>query len=137
MPKQHINPPELFNSRQYGFSQAVVSTQGRMVFVSGQVAWDAQQRIVGGMDLEKQARQAFTNLMTALESAGASLKDIVMLRTYVVGYTPEESGPAVGSVFREFLGTAQPPASTWIGVQSLARKEFLIEIEAQAIVDEK
>jgi 2-iminobutanoate/2-iminopropanoate deaminase len=135
MPKQHINPPELFNSTQYGFSQVVVSTPGRMVFVSGQVAWDAHQQIVGGMDLEQQTRQAFANLKTALGKAGASMKDIVMLRTYIVGYTPDESGPAVGNVFREFLGTTNPPASTWIGVESLARKEFLIEIEAQAIVD--
>ena len=134
MPKEYVNPNSLFPSLPHGFSQVVIATGRKMVFVSGQTAWDAWKNIVGGDSVLGQARQAFRNLETAMEAAGGTLKDVVALRIYVVDYQAE-SGTAVGTALREFFSPENPPASTWIGVSALAVPEFLIEIEATAVLD--
>jgi enamine deaminase RidA (YjgF/YER057c/UK114 family) len=134
MPKQHVNPNNLFASLPHGFSQVVIASGRKMVFISGQTAWDARKNVVGGDSVLEQARQAFRNLEKAMEAAGGTLKDIVALRIYVVNYQAE-SGTAVGTVLREFFSQQNPPASTWIGVSALAVPEFLIEIEATAVLD--
>jgi enamine deaminase RidA (YjgF/YER057c/UK114 family) len=134
MPKEYVNPDNLFPSMPYGFSQVVIATGKKMVFISGQTAWDAEKNIVGGDSVLEQARQAFRNLETAMVAAGGTLKDIVTLRIYVVDYKAE-SGTAVGAALREFFSPEKPPASTWIGVSALADPEFLIEIEATAVLD--
>ena len=112
----------------------MVATGKKMVFVSGQTAWDERKNIVGRDSVLEQARQAFRNLEKAMESAGGTLKDVVALRIYVVDYQAE-SGTAVGTVLREVFSSENPPASTWIGVAALADPEFLIEIEATAVLD--
>src|SRR5678815_3286173 len=117
MPKEYINPDSLFPSLPYGFSQIVVATGRKMVFISGQTAWDTRKNIVGGGSVLEQARQAFRNLEKAMEAAGGTLRDIVALRIYVVDYQAE-CGTAVGIVLREFF-SENPPASTWIGVSAL------------------
>ena len=134
MPKQYVNPDGVFPSLPHGFSQVVIASGKKMVFVSGQTAWDARKNIVGGDSVLEQARQALRNLKTAIEAAGGTLKDIVALRIYVVDYQAE-SGTAVGTVLREFFSQENSPASTWIGVSALAVSEFLIEIEATAVLD--
>jgi enamine deaminase RidA (YjgF/YER057c/UK114 family) len=133
MPKQHLEPPELFRSDRFGFTQVVTSPPGKLVFVSGQVAWDVELKLVGDADLAKQAEQALTNLGHALAAAGASPADVTMLRTYIVDYKPEYAG-LLAPHFSRFLGGANPPASTWVGVQALAAPGLLIEIEAVAVV---
>ena len=134
MPKEYINPNSLFPSLPHGFSQVVIATGKKMVFVSGQTAWDIQKNIVGGDSVLEQARQAFRNLEKAMKSAGGTLKDVVALRIYVVDYQAE-SGTAVGTALREFFSAEKPPTSTWIGASALADPEFLIEIEATAVLD--
>jgi len=135
MLKRYINPPTLFTSLQHGFSQAVTSRGGTTIYISGQTAWDAQKQLVGGRNLSEQARQALRNLRAAVEAAGGVLADVVALRVYVVNYKPEDAA-AVGQALREFFPGEQPPASTWVGVAALAREEFLIEIEAVAVLEE-
>ena len=134
MPKTHINPKSLFPSVQHGFSQIVTSRGGKTVYISGQTAWDSEKRIVGGMNLGEQARQALRNIRTAVEVAGGTLADVVSMRIYVVDYKRADAGP-VGEALREFFSGDGPPASTWIGVSSLAVEDFLIEIEAIAVVE--
>jgi enamine deaminase RidA (YjgF/YER057c/UK114 family) len=134
MSKEYINPSSLFPSLPHGFSQVVIATGRKMVFISGQTAWDTQKNIVGGDSVLEQARQAFRNLEKAMEAAGGTLKDVVALRIYVVDYQAE-SGTAVGIALKEFFPPQNPPASTWIGVSALAVPEFLIEIEATAVLD--
>jgi enamine deaminase RidA (YjgF/YER057c/UK114 family) len=133
MPKEFVNPDSLFPSVPHGFSQVVIATGRKMVFISGQTVWDAQKKIVGADNLLEQAKQALRNLGTAMEAVGGSLKDIAALRIYIVNYQPENA-KAVGTALREFF-PQNPPASTWIGVSSLAVPEFLIEIEATAVLD--
>ena len=104
-----------------------------MVFLSGQVAWDEEQHIVGPNDLAVQARKAIENLETAMKEAGGTLENIVMLRIYKVNYQKED-GPVISQALIEKFGITNPPASTWISVDGLANEAFMIEIEAQAIL---
>lgn len=134
MPKECVNPNSLFPSVPYGFSQVVVTSGERMVFISGQTAWDIRKNIVGGDNLLEQARQALRNVQAAIEATGGTLKDIVSLRIYIVNYRAEHA-EAVSVALKEFFSSANPPASTWVGVSALAAPEFLIEIEATAVLD--
>ena len=134
MPKEYFNPNSLFSSVRHGFSQVVVASGRRIVFISGQTAWDVKKKIVGGDSLLEQARQALRNVQAAIEATGGTLKDIVALRIYIVNYQ-SESAEAVRVALKGFFSSANPPASTWIGVSALAVPEFLIEIEATAVLD--
>lgn len=134
MPKEYVNPDSIFPSVQHGFSQVVVASGRKMVFTSGQTAWDAQKKIVGERNLLEQARQALRNVQAAIEATGGTLKDIASLRIYIVNYEPENA-QAISIALREFFSSTNPPASTWIGVSALAVPEFLIEIEATAVLD--
>jgi 2-iminobutanoate/2-iminopropanoate deaminase len=136
MPIQFLNPKKLFNSKQYGFSQVAVAKVPGMLFnTSGQVALNANEEIVGE-DVLTQTRQALRNIKLAIEEMKGSLSDIMMLRIYYV-HKDNEPIDQIGVVLREFFGTENPPASTWLGVCSLARPEFLIEIEASGIIIQK
>jgi len=132
--KEHLNPPELFPSLQYGFSQIVTSSGGKTVYLSGQVAWNAHQQIVGGGDLGAQTQQALRNVETAVRTAGGTLSDVVSLRIYIVQTRMDQTAP-VSAALQAFFPADAAPASTWIGVPALARPEFLIEIEATAVVE--
>ncbi len=134
MPKQHLNPPALFPSVQYGFSQIVTSPPGMMVFLAGQVAWDAQQQLVGGADLKAQTMQALRNIEAALAVAGGALTDVVALRLYIVDYAPYKAPPITEALQAVFAGLP-PPVATWIGVAALADERFLVEIEATAVIE--
>jgi enamine deaminase RidA (YjgF/YER057c/UK114 family) len=132
--KERVNPASVFRSLDHGFSQGVVASGRRTLYVSGQTAWDAEKRLIGGSDLESQAQQAFLNLQAVVEAAGGALSDVVSLRIYVVDYRPEKAA-ALGKAFRQFFPGEATPASTWIGVSALADPGFLIEVEATAVLD--
>lgn len=134
MAKESINPPSLFRSLEHGFSQAVVASGRRTLYVSGQTAWDSKRQLIGGANLEGQARQAFTNLQAVVEAAGGTLADVVSVRIYVVDYRSEKAA-AVGGVFRSFFSGEVKPASTWVGIAALADAAFLVEVEAIAVLD--
>jgi enamine deaminase RidA (YjgF/YER057c/UK114 family) len=130
--KKHLNPSDLFPSLQYGFSQVVTSPPGRLIFLSGQVAWDEREQLLGGEDLKAQTLYALRNMEIGLRAAGAGLEDIVSLRLYIVDYRPEKSAAIREALLETFAG-GEPPTATWIGVSALANEGFLIEIEATAI----
>ena len=132
MPKQHLNPATLFPSLTHGFSQLVVASGSRIAFISGQTAWDASKKIVGH-SLGEQARQALRNLELAVDAAGGTLDDIVSLRLYIV-HAAVRDLDGVGSALKDAF-PSDPPSSTWIGVSSLAVPDFLIEIEAIAVLE--
>lgn len=134
MTRESINPDALFQSLESGFSQGVVASGRRTLYVSGQVAWDSQKRLVGGADLEAQAKQAFENLKAVLAAAGATLANVVSVRIYIVDYRPEKAA-AIGGVFTSTFTGEVKPASTWVGVQALADPSLLIEVEATAVLD--
>lgn len=133
MAKTVYNPPTLFNSVQYGFSQIVVGQGSKHVHISGQVAWDANGQIVGKGDLRTQTFQSLENLSTAMQTIGGTLSDIVSLRIYIAQSELERTTPVKEGLLHFF--PQNPPASTWIGVPGLANTDFLIEIEAFALLD--
>jgi enamine deaminase RidA (YjgF/YER057c/UK114 family) len=125
--------PEFFDSRPYGFAQvAIVPTPfGTAVHVSGQVAWDAEQNIVGAGDIGRQLEKSLENLAVALASAGATLDQVGALRLYIKQSHMHE-GKAISGALRARFGD-KPPCSTWIGVPSLADDEFLVEVEPSPV----
>ncbi len=131
MTRETINPGTLYGSVEYGFSHAVKSDGNTTIHCAGQVAWDKDYNVVGAGDVGAQARQALANLKIVLEAAGATVGDIVRLRTYVVNHNPSLIEP-IGQALGEFYGEVMPAANTWIGVQALALPDFLVEIEATA-----
>ena len=132
---KQLNPVTLFPSLPFGFSQVVTSRGGKFVHVSGQTAWDTEMKIVGAGDLAAQTRKALENVRLALAAAGATPADVVRMRLYVVNYDPRMVDTLAG-ILKGFFPAEAPPASTWIGVQSLAVPEFLIEIEVTAVVED-
>ncbi len=128
-----INPPTLFNSFQFGFSQIVVTPPGRHVFISGQVSNDANGKIIGAGDLERQVDQSFQNLSTAVKSVGGTLDNIASLRLYIVNYQPSDS-PLITDALKRYFDAKNPPTATWINVQGLANPAFMFEVEAQAVL---
>ncbi|MEM7130004.1 MAG: RidA family protein [Chloroflexota bacterium] len=134
MPKQTINPPDLFNSVQFGFSQIVTASGSKTVYISGQVAWNAQQEIVGGDDLEKQTHQSLRNVECALQAADGSLSNVVSLRIYFVDAKRDDIG-CISRALLTFFPNDDLPAMSLIGVASLANDAFLVEIETTAVLD--
>lgn len=118
-----------------GYTHVAEVTAGKVIYLSGQVAFDRDGNLVGKDDYEAQLRQVFTNLAAALEAAGATFQQVVKLNYYCVdSVDPAIQLTAVRKVRDEFVNTSAPPASTFIVVRRLARPEFLIEVEAVAAV---
>jgi enamine deaminase RidA (YjgF/YER057c/UK114 family) len=117
-----------------GFSQVVVGSGTRVVYTAGQVSIDERGALVGRADLAAQTEQAMRNVGLALTAAGAGYGDVVKITTYVVDYKPEHRA-IVGRARAPFFANRTPPASTLVGVAALALPEWLVEIEAVAIID--
>jgi enamine deaminase RidA (YjgF/YER057c/UK114 family) len=129
--KRYINPEGVYRPGSY--TQVIEVSGGRTLYIAGQVAWDASGAVTSA-DLKGQAAKALDNLRLCLEAAGGSLRDVVKITSYVVNY-----GPGDRAVLRDALtiafGTETPPAHTLIGVAALAAPDFLIEIDAFAVMD--
>jgi len=129
------NPDGLFKPTALGFSQVAEIKRGKLIVLSGQVGWDADGNLVGTLDLAAQTRQVFENIKRALESSGATFAHVAKLTYYLAEPVDETSIPTVRQVRDQYLNKANPPASTLLVVSRLARPEWLIEIEATAVVE--
>lgn len=129
---ERINPETLPPSS--GQSQVVVTDAKKTVYVSGQVALDADGNTVGTGDFRKQTEQVLGNLTEALHSAGADRANVVKLTIYVVRLDAAVHGPVLADLLGD-LAAFNHPAATLLSVHGLARPDFLIEIEAIAVVD--
>jgi enamine deaminase RidA (YjgF/YER057c/UK114 family) len=128
---QLINPSGL--PAPSGYPHVVVATGGRTVFIAGQEPEDSGGNLVGHGDLAAQARQVFTNLGHALAAAGAHPRQVAKITIYVVHHRPEYL--LVIEQARVALFKDHKPADTIVGVETLSRPEYLIEVDAIAVID--
>jgi enamine deaminase RidA (YjgF/YER057c/UK114 family) len=129
---EHPRPDGLLHNA--GFSQVVAAAGRRTIYTAGQVSIDERGNLVGADDLAAQTEQVMRNVGLALAAAGASFADVVKITTYVVNYKPEHRA-IIGKARIPFFAQGTPPASTLVGVSALALPEWLVEIEAVAVVD--
>jgi len=120
--------------KSVGYSQIATVTGGTIVFISGQVALDKSGNVVGKEDFQAQLEQVFENLNAAVEATGGTFDDVIKLNSYVVDMSHLAE-------FREvrdkYVNVKNPPASTAVQVPRLFRPEFLVEVEAVAVVKNK
>ena len=130
--KIHLNPAGMFKPSTY--THVISAQPGRVIFISGQVAFNEKGELVGKGDLRAQTVQVLENLSTALKASGASWSDVVKITTYVVNYSPDTLA-VLREVRGKYIGTGpNPPTSTLVGIQALASPDLLIEIEAIAVI---
>ena len=120
--------------KSVGYSQVATVTGGTIVFVAGQVALDKSGNIVGKDDFRAQVRQVFENLKAAMEAAGGTFDDVVKLNSYFLDLSHL---PEFREVRDKYVNVRNPPASTAVQVPRPFRPEFLVEIEAVAVVKNK
>lgn len=116
------------------YSHVAVSSGARTIYIAGQVSTDEKGAIVGAGDLGTQTTQVMRNIGLCLAAAGAGYEHVVKITTYVVNYKPEDRA-VIGKARTSFFADRPPPASTLVGVSALAAPEWMIEIEAVAVVD--
>ncbi|MFF5722749.1 RidA family protein [[Kitasatospora] papulosa] len=119
------------------YRQVSVATGSKLVFVAGQVAWDADGVTIGEGDLAAQVEQCYVNVATALAAVGASFDDVAKLNVHVVGWTPDKMPLLLEGISRASarLGVTPVPPATLLGVAALDVPEHLVEVEATAVVD--
>jgi 2-iminobutanoate/2-iminopropanoate deaminase len=103
---------------------------GNLLFVSGCVSVDADGNVVGAGDVVAQAQQVFANIRLCLAAAGATFADVVKVTTFL---TDIGDRAAINAVRQEVFGYARP-ASTLVEVSALVLPDFLIEVEAVAVL---
>jgi reactive intermediate/imine deaminase len=120
--------------KSVGYSQVAVVTGGTIVFVAGQVALDKSGNVVGKEDFHAQVQQVFENLKAAIEASGGTFNDVVKLNSYLLDLSHL---PEFREVRDRYINVKNPPASTAVQVPKLFRPEFLVEIEAVAVVNNR
>jgi enamine deaminase RidA (YjgF/YER057c/UK114 family) len=131
-----VNPSGLPEIGAY--RQVSVATGSKLVFIAGQVAWDAEGATVGAGDLAAQVEQCYVNIGTALAAVGGTFDDVAKLTVYVVDWTPGKMPLFLEGVSRAAarLGTTPVPPGTLVGVAALDIPEHLVEVEATAVLDD-
>jgi len=119
-----------------GYSHIAKVSRGSLVYIAGQVSSDAAGKLVGEGQFETQVEQVFRNLKIAVEAAGGVMADIVKMNIYLVAEVGQSEVPKLRAIRDRYVNTEKPPASTLVVVSRLARPEWLVEIEAVAMLDE-
>ncbi|HUI96903.1 MAG TPA: RidA family protein [Xanthobacteraceae bacterium] len=132
MPKQQIVSPKLSKPSGHFSHATAIAARGTFVFISGMVSRRADGTIVGVGDVEAQTRQVCENLKAAVEAAGGTLDDICRVDVYVRNM---EHFDIIHRVRRAYF-TAPAPASTMVEVAKMTSPEYLIEINAIAVLPE-
>ncbi|MCR8993863.1 RidA family protein [Brevibacillus laterosporus] len=129
MQKKFINPEAM--PATFGYSHVVdVSNARRTIYVSGQVAINAEGNIVGMGDLALQTKQVFENIRIALEASELNFHDVVKLTFFLKDISQM---PVVRDIRDQYIDTMNPPASSAVEVRKLIKDELLIEVEAIAV----
>ena len=127
---QYLNPPTL--STPTGYTHVVEVTRGKTVYISGQVSLDKSGNVVGKGDFVAQTTQVFENLKAALAAVGATFDNVVKVTMFV---TDMSNIATLRTIRLKYYGK-NAPASTLVQIGKLAHEDFMIEIEAIAVVPE-
>ena len=130
MKKEYLNPSELSTPRFYSHAVAAAGA-AKLVYVSGQVSWDAKGNVVGKGDMRAQSEQVFANVSAALKAAGAGWNDVIKMNGYMVGMDAGRVA-AYREVRQKYLEEGALPASTLVGVEKLVHPDLLLEVEVVA-----
>lgn len=117
--------------------QVSVATGSKMVFVAGQVAWDADGNTVGEGDFAAQVERCFLNVATALAGVGGSFNDVAKLTVYVPDWTMDKYPLLQEGVARAAakLGVTPTPPASLIGISAGFAPDLMVEVEAVAVID--
>lgn len=118
-------------ARGRGFQMGTVQPDGVAIHLTGQVAWDEHEQIVGAGDIQAQTRKCFENIQALLAEIGGRLPDIVAITTY---FTDRSQLSEIQKVRAEFLDPATAPASTSVMVAGLGHEEFMVELTPIAVI---
>ncbi len=127
MAKAVITPSTL--EKAVGYSHAIRC--GKTVYIAGQIAHDANGKLVGQGDARAQGEQVYQNIKGIIESCGGTMQNIVRITTYVTSLAYR---PIMVEVRAKYF-PKDPPASTFLVVVSLADPAFLVEVDAVAVLD--
>jgi len=130
----HIFNPETMAKPTAGYSHVAEVTDGRIVYIAGQVAMDRAGNLVGKDDFRAQVQQVFENLKSAVEASGGDFHNVIKLNYYCAESVDPAQVPIVREIRDKYVNTANPPVSTFVVVKRLVRPEWLIEVDAVAVV---
>jgi enamine deaminase RidA (YjgF/YER057c/UK114 family) len=130
--KQIINPPTLAPPR--GFNHGILTSGGRLLFLAGQDAGDANGRIVAPGDLLAQFEQVLRNLRAVVEAAGGTMQDIVKLNVFVANRDAYRAQlKPLGRIFRDYFGDYYPTMALF-EVSKFYQDDALVEMEGMAVI---
>ncbi len=121
----------VWQAKRRGFQMGAVQPDGKVIHLTGQVAWDSDEKIVGLNDIEAQTRQCFENIKRLLAVVGGTLADVVAITTY---FTDRSQLAAIQKVRSEYLAADQAPVSTSVMVAGLGHPDFLVELTPVAVI---
>jgi enamine deaminase RidA (YjgF/YER057c/UK114 family) len=127
--------PDTMAKPTAGYSHVAEVTGGKIVYIAGQVAIDRAGNLVGKDDFRAQVQQVFENLKAAVEAAGGNSHSIIKLNYYCAESVDPAQVPIVREIRDKYVNTANPPTSTFVVVKRLVRPEWLIEVDAVAVVN--
>ena len=122
---------KVWRAQGRGFQMATIQPDGVTIHLTGQVAWDHAENIVGLGDVEVQTRKCIQNIEALLGAVGGQLSDIVAITTY---FTDRSQLPIIQKVRTEFFPATTAPASTSVMVAGLGHEDFLVELTPIAVV---
>lgn len=128
-----INPDKIYSIPDIYTQTVRIRNVSNLVFISGQVALNADGEVSGVGDIEKQLEQVYKNLKANLEAVEASFKDVIKINIYMLDI--DGGRDALRRVQKKYFGDLKPPANTLVEIKRLARPEFLVEIEAVVAVE--
>ena len=126
--------PDTLAKPTAGYSHVAEVTDGKLIYIAGQVSIDRAGNLVGKDDFRAQVQQVFENLKAAVEASGGDFHNVIKLNYYCSEAVDPTQVPVVREIRDKYVNTANPPTSTFVVVKRLVRPEWLIEVDAVAVV---
>jgi enamine deaminase RidA (YjgF/YER057c/UK114 family) len=133
-PNYQLSNPDTI-SKPTGYSHVAEVSGGRIVYIAGQVALDRSGNVVGKDDFRAQVQQVFENLKSAVESVHGKFGNVIKLNYYCAENVDASQLTVLREIRDKYVNTGEPPTSTLVFVKRLVRPEFMLEVDAVAVID--